>query len=96
MVKLNADQPAHISQQYLLIEPLLSNKQGLFAATPLRTANWHVAPFENGEGRNQGGKHGMKESSSWNETGSVRQAIKRVRTSHQLTAGKQSFATPTG
>ena len=28
MVKLHADQPANISQQYLLNAPLLSNKQG--------------------------------------------------------------------
>ena len=28
MAKLHADQPAHISQQYLLNAPLLSNKQG--------------------------------------------------------------------
>ena len=65
MVKFNADQPAHISQQYLLTAPLLSNKQGFSQQLlcELQIGTW---PSDNGEGQNQRGKHGMKESSSWN------------------------------
>ena len=95
MVKLNADQPAQNSQQYLLTEPLFYNKQGFSQQLlcELQIGTW---PSENGEGRNQRGKHGMKESSSRNKTGFVRRTTKRVPTSHQQTAGKQSFASPTG